>query len=82
MTTSAARFLNAENGGTAESKMQKDEKSKCQTVYRDYQRAEIWFSKLQLAQGRFLGTWKSLEEKSETSADYTSADNTRSDYTL
>ena len=59
MTTSAARFLNAEKGGTAESKMQKDGKSKCQTVYRDYQRAEIWMRKLQMAPGRFLGTWKS-----------------------
>ena len=36
MTTPAARFLNAEKGGTAESKMQKDGKSKCQIVYRDY----------------------------------------------
>ena len=54
MPTPAARFLNAEKGGTAESKRQKDGKSKCQIVYRDYNRAEIWISKLQLSPGRFL----------------------------
>ena len=62
MPTPAARILNAEKGGTAESKMQKDGKSKCQIVYRDYNRAEIWISKLQLSPGRFLGAWKSGAE--------------------